>query len=157
MKKIILIGLFISLNFCSSKPLLKEEKPIIAIRFHLVDEKKNPESLVLTSQKGENLYLYKEPFLTEKDIIKAKITDGIIRRYDILIEFNEEGSKKLSQVTRENINKKIAITIDGKIIMTPFVQSEIYGGKAMITGEKDENQTKKIVEKINQMIEQKKK
>lgn len=50
------------------------------------------------------------------------------------LEFNEEGAKIFEELTEKNVNKKLAIYIDGALISSPVVQEKISGGKAQITG-----------------------
>ncbi|MFH1098717.1 MAG: protein translocase subunit SecD [Candidatus Uhrbacteria bacterium] len=67
---------------------------------------------------------------------------------EVGLEFNSEGAKLFEEVTKRNVNKPIAITIDGRSpmdtdgdgaitesdIYAPVVQDVITGGKARITG-----------------------
>jgi SecD/SecF fusion protein len=49
-------------------------------------------------------------------------------------EFNPVAAKKWEQMTRNNINKNIAIVVDGQVISAPKVNGAIEGGSAMISG-----------------------
>ncbi|MCD6233178.1 protein translocase subunit SecD [bacterium] len=53
---------------------------------------------------------------------------------EVLLEFNAEGTKIFKELTRKNINKKLAIYIDNVLISAPVVREEIPSGKAQITG-----------------------
>lgn len=48
--------------------------------------------------------------------------------------FNEEGAKKLFEITKNNLQKRIAFIIDSKVITAPVVTQPIPGGRAQITG-----------------------
>lgn len=50
------------------------------------------------------------------------------------LEFNQEGGRVFEEVTRRNLNKPLAIFLDGFPISAPNVQSVITGGQAVITG-----------------------
>jgi len=52
----------------------------------------------------------------------------------ISLQFTELGSKRWAQATHDNINRPIAIVIDGLVSSAPVVNEEISSGKAMITG-----------------------
>lgn len=53
----------------------------------------------------------------------------------VSITFNKEGREKFAELTRNNINKQIAIYLDGEIISAPVVNQEIPNGEAQITGD----------------------
>lgn len=75
------------------------------------------------------------PALTGAVIIKSTVdvndTNG---SFEILLEMDEEGSELWSRITRENIEKQIAIVFDGVVFSAPTVYDEIKGGKSSITG-----------------------
>jgi preprotein translocase subunit SecD len=48
--------------------------------------------------------------------------------------FNSLGGKKFGQVTSNNINRSLAIVLDGKVISAPNIQGAILGGRGIITG-----------------------
>ncbi len=52
----------------------------------------------------------------------------------ISIHFNKTGTKKFAAITQKNINKAIAIVVDGLVYSAPFVNGEIEGGHAEIVG-----------------------
>lgn len=53
----------------------------------------------------------------------------------VSLAFNGEGSKTFATLTRENINKRLAIVLDGEVISAPNIQTAILGGQAQITGQ----------------------
>lgn len=54
--------------------------------------------------------------------------------YVVAIEFNEEGAKKFEEITRNNLQKPVAIFLDDQIVSAPTVQAIISDGSAIITG-----------------------
>lgn len=52
----------------------------------------------------------------------------------VQLEFNDEGTKLFAELTKKNLNKRIAIYLDGVPISAPVVQNEITNGKAVISG-----------------------
>ncbi|MEK7133193.1 MAG: protein translocase subunit SecD [Patescibacteria group bacterium] len=65
------------------------------------------------------------------------------------LEFNDEGEKIFSNLTRENIGKRLAIYIDGILLSAPAVREEIIGGKAQISGQFTPEQAKSLVRNLN--------
>lgn len=58
-------------------------------------------------------------------------------RPSVNFRFNAEGGTKFARVTSENVNKKFAVVLDGKIITAPVIQGAIPGGNGQITGNFD--------------------
>ena len=66
----------------------------------------------------------------------------------IYLAFNEEGSKQLSQLTKQNISKPIAIVYKGKVLSCPTVNSQIDGGRTEIPGNYTEQEAKDFVNEM---------
>jgi len=52
----------------------------------------------------------------------------------VSMTMNSDGSRTWAQLTKQNINKSIAIVLDGYVYSAPNVQNEITGGNSQITG-----------------------
>ncbi|MBP7504827.1 MAG: protein translocase subunit SecDF [Prolixibacteraceae bacterium] len=55
-------------------------------------------------------------------------------RPEVSMSMNSEGAKTWARMTKENINKSIAIVLDNYVRSFPTVQNEITGGRSSITG-----------------------
>jgi preprotein translocase subunit SecD len=53
---------------------------------------------------------------------------------NVALQFNSEGSDLFAKITRENVNRRLAIFLDGSIESMPVIREEITGGKASISG-----------------------
>lgn len=51
----------------------------------------------------------------------------------VAIEFNREGARRFEKLTGENINKRMAIILEGEVNSAPNIQTKISGGRATIT------------------------
>jgi len=67
----------------------------------------------------------------------------------VSIVFNDEGAKKFEELTARNINKPLAIFLDGQLIEAPTVQEKITGGSAVITGRFSLNEARTLAERFN--------
>jgi SecD/SecF fusion protein len=56
-------------------------------------------------------------------------------RVEVSMTMNSQGALIWKNLTRDNINKSIAIVLDGYVYSAPNVQSEISGGRSQITGD----------------------
>lgn len=65
------------------------------------------------------------------------------------LDFNDEGSKRFAQITREHKGNVLAIVLDGNIISAPVIQEEITNGKAQITGSFTTEEAKALVRNLN--------
>lgn len=52
----------------------------------------------------------------------------------ISLSLNPEGTKKFATITQENINKQLAIVLDGEVLSAPNIREPILSGNAEITG-----------------------
>ena len=62
----------------------------------------------------------------------------------ILITLTDAGSKKLSELTREMVGKRIAITSNNRLLSAPVVKQQITGNSIEVTG----NLTKERAEEL---------
>lgn len=54
--------------------------------------------------------------------------------YEVSMSMNNEGAKAWARLTKANLQRSIAIVLDGFVYSFPTVQSEITGGSSQITG-----------------------
>lgn len=80
----------------------------------------------------------KQPELTGETIEDAKQQLGrsvsSIGGYEVTLNFNDEGARIFSRVTGANLQKPLAIVLDGKVQSAPIIQAKIRDGRAVITG-----------------------
>ena len=82
------------------------------------------------------MYLLKErTLLTGQSLENAqvKISDRFGEPY-VAIKFNPQGAKDFDRITGENVNKRLAIILDGVVYSAPVIKERISGGDAQITG-----------------------
>lgn len=82
--------------------------------------------------------------LDGRALVAAEAVTGQLGEVQISFELNAEGAKKFAELTRDNIGKQLAITLDGKTETAPTIQSEIPGGKGVITGNYTLDEAKKM-------------
>ncbi len=88
--------------------------------------------------------------LTGADLQLAQVTFETDNRLPaVAITFKESGREKFAKLTKENIQKPIAILLDGQPITMPVVQAEITGGQAQITGNFTPDEAKALSVQLN--------
>jgi preprotein translocase subunit SecD len=102
---------------------------------------------------GETLHVQKTPLMDYTAISSATVTtDPSSGAPQIDVEFSEVGKELFAAITRENINKRLAIVVDGHLYRAPVIRSEITEGKAQITGPFTEEEARELAAKINDAI-----
>jgi len=72
--------------------------------------------------------------LSDQDITAAYVSQDSLGQYIVALAFIESGSKQFADYTRDNIGRYLVIALDGVVISSPRVQSEVSGGEAVIQG-----------------------
>jgi protein-export membrane protein SecD len=117
----------------------------------------NETQAILDRQKqGDQAALLEDPYfgqptaLTGKYLQNAQVSfDQNTNKPEIDLQFNDEGAKLFEELTSKNVNKRVAIYLDGQPISAPTVQEAISGGKARITGTFTLEEAKTLVQRLN--------
>lgn len=91
--------------------------------------------------------------LTGKDLRKSLVGSApTTGEWMVELEFNAEGAKKFSDLTKELTGKQMAIFFNDKLQSAPRVNEQISGGRAQITGGEggfEYNEAKEMVDLLN--------
>ncbi|CUU02034.1 preprotein translocase subunit SecD [Candidatus Thermokryptus mobilis] len=92
-----------------------------------------------TAQDGNQYYnllaVKKDPEITGKVITEARATiDPDNNSPIVIMRMNSEGAREWARITGANINKHIAIILDGTAYSWPVVRTKIVGGSSQIEG-----------------------
>ena len=97
-----------------------------------------PAGYTLVPGREDRYYLVKStPELTGAYLTNAKVQLGGGSGFgypEVSIEFSPEGARLFSQITEANINKNLAIVLDGIVQSAPTIRTRIPDGKAVIEG-----------------------
>jgi SecD/SecF fusion protein len=74
------------------------------------------------------------PLLTGADLADARAVFDQFGRPQVALTFTPEGARKFEEVTRANVNRRLAIVLDGKVYTAPVIRQAITGGQAVIEG-----------------------
>jgi RNA polymerase sigma factor (sigma-70 family) len=103
--------------------------------------------------RSETLHVQKTPLMDYTAVKSATVTKNAVSGApEINVEFSEEGKDLFAAVTKENLNKRLAIVLDGHLYSAPVIRSEIIGGKAQITGSFTEQEATELAAKINEAV-----
>jgi preprotein translocase subunit SecD len=88
--------------------------------------------------------------LTGKQLKSAILVfDPQTNEPQISLEFNAEGTKLFGEITTHNVNKPVAIFLDGFPISIPNVQEPITSGKAVISGKFTVKEAKDLAQRLS--------
>ncbi len=97
---------------------------------------------------------YNKTDLTGADLRKAAVVFGQSTSQtpnapEIQLQFNNEGTQKFRELTKNNIGKQLAIYLDEDLLIAPTVQTTINDGVAVITGQFTPEEAKTIAAQLN--------
>ena len=77
-------------------------------------------------------------------VVDASDTYDDFHRPAVSMTMNNDGARRWAALTKQNIQRAIAIVLDGYVYSAPNVQGEITGGQSSITGSFTPEQTKDL-------------
>lgn len=118
------------------------------LEFKLVSSDSEKLKLALEGKVAENYELKyaqedNEPLLLEKAAVLTgdALTNAFVRFSQsefnqpvVALQFNAEGAKKFAEITTNNVDRRLAIVLDGKVQSAPRIREPIPSGEAVITG-----------------------
>jgi len=94
------------------------------------------------------VYLRHEVLLANSDVASASVGTNELGEAVIKIALTRRGGKRLAEATERNINKSIAILVDGKIVSVPIIREKIRWGAAEISASYTRQEATRIAEGI---------
>ncbi len=116
----------------------------------------------------DNLYVKRLPSMTGDGVSGAYPVMDEFGRFKINLRFNEAGSQRFAEVTREiaeysqqlqqqsgnsNARARLAIVLDGKLYSAPGVEKEISGGSAEISGNFSQREAFELANVLNNPLD----
>lgn len=84
---------------------------------------------------GQPVLLKKQALLTGEELVEARVGFDPRKGTPVVnIKFNPKGTKTFAKITGENIDKQLAIVVDGKVYSAPYINDKIVG-KGVISGD----------------------
>ncbi len=91
-------------------------------------------SLPSRNGKSETVVAERKVLLDQNDLISARVQKNSEQNLEILLSFNDEGTRKFGDITEKHVSDRLAIFVDGHLQSAPVIRTAIYGGTAIISG-----------------------
>ena len=120
--------------------------PRVQIEFHVGEEQPGTGlTAVTTGDYPSTLYLHPEVAVGNNDIRGAKAALDEFGGRAVSLELSESGLRKLQAVTSANLQKRLVILVDGKVLLSPVIQSPVTDPTVQIVGELNDADIQRIV------------
>ncbi len=87
------------------------------------------------AQAGRLYLLHKEAAVSGYDLLDVTVGEETkTGKFSVNLEFNQHGAAACAHFARENIGKRLAVVLDGKVISVPVIHEEFATGRVQITG-----------------------
>jgi preprotein translocase subunit SecD len=149
MKAVVALG-FLLVPFLVSADPVKPAKAV-ALEFRLVAKAETP-GLPRLPILGDDrtLPVERKVLMDARAVAAAEAVLDRMGRPQISLTLTAEGTKTFAEITRKNVKRQLAMVSDGKVLSAPTIQTEIAGGKAVITGSFTMKKAREIAAKINE-------
>ncbi|OGJ37754.1 MAG: protein-export membrane protein SecD [Candidatus Pacebacteria bacterium RIFCSPLOWO2_01_FULL_47_12] len=123
------------------------------LSFQLLEEKPieiSPDASTAAEIDFSQFMSLKETGLSGSQLKRATVQfDQNTGEPQVGIQFDEAGSRLFADVTREHTGERLAIILDGTIVMAPNLSEPILGGQAQISGGFTLDQAKQLSIQLN--------
>ncbi len=146
---------FLPLAICVTLAAIAAEPPkpsIFEVRLVLDAPSADSDQLEMKSPDGQAIVfnVQRVPLLDQSDVQSAAVAqDSETGQPRIQIMFTPQGRKRLAEVTRQNLHRRIAVLLDGKLCEAPIIQAELTGGAVPIQGDFTQQQAAELAARIN--------
>jgi len=105
------------------------------LNFRLVADNKEFGADQLISEKGEELNVSKRIVMSGENLIDAQPNfNNQSNQPTVSFTLDRLGAQKFGRTTTDNVGKRLAIVLDGKIVSAPSINEPITSGSGMISG-----------------------
>lgn len=118
----------------SAESLKNAIKKTAKLTFHIVENQKTANNLMLLTQNKEQLFIKESSELTGQEIETANVSFDEYSKPNLAFKLTSKGAKIFAEVTKNNIGNRLAIVLDNTILTAPTINSAIKEGSGVITG-----------------------
>ncbi len=102
------------------------DKPAVRLEFKRAETKPAKDlEVAIVPKTGKKIYLPKTAEVRNEDIAEASIDDQEKSVPLLKLKFTKQGRKKMEKLTKEHVDKPMAVLVDGKVLVAPIIPSTI--------------------------------
>jgi len=98
---------------------------------------------------GSNKLRVLRPVILDETAIASAVVTNTAQGPVIEVTFTAAGGKRFAEITGANINHRLAMVFDGKLLSAPMIRDSITGGHAQVTGNFTAAEAETIVQALN--------
>ncbi|MBT8377694.1 MAG: hypothetical protein KJN64_00530 [Ignavibacteria bacterium] len=122
----------------------------VTLEFRIAEEKSAADLTgILFEPTGETFYLHNEVLVNQYDVKSAAVVTQQGRAAVELI-LTSEGAIKFKELTAQNVGKRCAMVLNGKLLSAPVIRDTISGGRAIISGIFTKAEAENIAKGLNE-------
>jgi len=143
----VLIVFFTLIIFLSCSENKSNNNPLL-FELRIAESEANPNLIEMIMDKTDlKFYVHDSVFIKNKDIKSTDVFDWETHP-KVMVILTDEGRKKFTVFTQQNIGKNAAILLDNKLVSAPRINAEIPEGKLIIIGHFSHEEALRIAEGI---------
>jgi SecD/SecF fusion protein len=102
---------------------------------------------------GQTMLVKARPDLDGKHVTRSFAYLDPNRGWTVILNFDGKGAELFGKLTEANVNRQLAIVIDGEIFSAPNLNEPIWGGSASITGRFKEQEARALASVLENPLE----
>lgn len=107
-----------------------------------------PSTTVLPDPSGEQLTLA-EPIMVVEQLERAEIKrEDVSTTWTLVLDLTEKDSAIFAGWTVDHVDERLAMVIDGEVVVAPTIQAAIIDGSVQISGDYTEAEIHDLLDKI---------
>ena len=111
------------------------------------DDNFPPEDSKVFELDGKSLALVGKPVITNKHVASAKVKKDSRGGFELQIELTGEGAIRMGLATQTALEKKMAIVLDGELVMAPVINAVMYES-LVVNGDMEKEELERIAKTI---------
>ena len=122
--------------------------PRSVLELRLVLDGPAPGSFELTDEAGETLILSPDAVVTEREIVKAEVvSSATLGAFSVNVHFSPKAAERIHKVSSENVGRRMAFVLDGKIFMAPYMRST-FSSPVLIDNYYSRQEAERVAERL---------
>ena len=158
MRALSLISLFVCLLLASCEHQSSSKPSVLQMRLVQDRAASDTEQMTIlhsltdaTSKAPETLNVQRKVLLDSSSVASASVQAQSASTAPAVIQivFTEKGRKLFTEVTRQNVGKRLAIIGAGKLLAAPRIEMEVISDRALVSGRFSVEEANELAAKIN--------